>query len=317
MNSPKKYDLSIITPCFNEEDNVELCAITVKEVMRSHLKELSYEHIFVDNSSTDDTVLKLRGLASNDQRIKVIVNSRNVGPFRNMYRGMAKARGQSIIPMLPADLQDPATLIPELYGEMQKGFLVVYGVRKNRKESLLMRALRGIYYRLIRVMSETDIPVNAGEFMIIDSRISDEILKLDDHYPYIRGLVAQSTSKSSSVDYTWGKRTHGKSKSNWFTLFDQGINGLISTSRVPARLALLLGFLVASLGVIGGIVNLFISLVFGSGADTGIPTLIIGLFLFGGIQLFFTGLLGEYILSIHSQTRQLPRAFDLETINFD
>ena len=313
----KKLDLSIITPCFNEIENVALCAEAVRTVMSSSLPRLSYEHIFVDNSSTDGTSIRLKNLANEDPKIKVIVNSRNVGPFRNMYRGMGRASGRAIIPMLPADLQDPATLIPELYAEMEKGFLVVYGVRANRKERLVMRLIRGVYYRLIRLMSETDIPVNAGEFMLIDSRIADEILKLNDHYPYIRGLVAQSTSNSSSVSYTWEKRERGKSKSNWFALLDQGINGLISTSRAPARLALILGFIIALFGVIGGFVNLLISLIHGSDAISGIPTLIIGLFFFGGIQLFFTGLLGEYILSIHSQTRQLPNAFDIQTINFD
>jgi glycosyltransferase involved in cell wall biosynthesis len=313
----KKYDLSIITPCFNEEGNVEICATAVREVMASKLPGIKYEHIFIDNASLDGTVEVLRNLASQDPQIKVLVNSRNVGPFRNMYRGMARTSGNAVIPMLPADLQDPATLIPDLYQELQKGFLVVYGVRSNRKESLAMRVVRSLYYRLIRLMSETDIPVNAGEFMIIDHRIAEEILKLNDHYPYIRGLVAQSTSQSSYVNYTWEKRIHGKSKSNWFTLLDQGINGLISTSRAPARLALLLGFIIASFGVLGGIANLLIGAIYGFNAGSGIPTLIIGLFFFGGIQLFFTGLLGEYILSIHSQTRQLPNAFSVEELNFD
>lgn len=313
----KTLDISIITPCFNEVHNVALCAESVRTVMKTYLPELRYEHIFVDNSSTDGTVQSLKNIANQDPRIKVIVNSRNVGPFRSMYRGMGRAIGRAIIPMLPADLQDPASLIPALHAEMQKGFLVVYGVRANRNESKLMRLIRGIYYRLIRLMSDTDIPINAGEFMLIDYKIADEILKLDDHYPYIRGLVAQSTSNSASVSYTWEKREHGKSKSNWFALLDQGINGLISTSRAPARLALILGFIIASCGIIGGFIYFFINLIHDSNAISGIPTLIIGLFFFGGIQLFFTGLLGEYILSIHSQTRQLPDVFDIETINFD
>jgi glycosyltransferase involved in cell wall biosynthesis len=312
-----KVDISIITPCFNEESNVESCANAVAHIMKTKLPDITYEHIFVDNASTDKTVSNLRSLAALDASVKVIVNSRNIGPFRSMYRGMARAKGCAIMPMLPADLQDPASLIPSLYAEMTKGYLVVYGVRADRKESLAMRLIRGAYYRLIRLMSETDIPVNAGEFMLIDSRIADEILKLNDHYPYIRGLVAQSTSNSSSVSYTWEKRERGKSKSNWFSLLDQGINGLISTSRAPARLALILGFVISLFGLIGGLVNLLISLIHGTDAISGIPTLIIGLFFFGGIQLFFTGLLGEYILSIHSQTRQLPNAFDIETINFD
>jgi hypothetical protein len=166
-------------------------------------------------------------------------------------------------------------------------------------------------------MSDTDIPLNAGEFMLIDKRIATEILKLNDHYPYIRGLVAQSTSKSASVSYTWVRRRKGKSKANWFQLFDQAINGLISTSRAPARIALIFGFLVSCLALIAGIFNLIALLFEVQNTSAGIPTLIIVLFFFGGIQLFFTGLLGEYILSTHSQTRKLPEAFDVEVLNFD
>lgn len=311
----KNIDISIITPCYNEEDNVRDCANAVATIMSANLPKLRYEHIFVDNSSTDNTLKELRAIATRNKSVKVIVNSRNIGPFRNMYRGMKRATGKTIIPMLPADLQDPAELIPMLYREWEKGALVVYGVRKNRQESLFMRCVRGVYYRIIKLMSETDIPLNAGEFMLIDKRISDEILKLNDHYPYIRGLVAQSTSKSSFVPYTWVRRQKGKSKANWFQLIDQAINGLISTSRAPARLALITGFVISSLGILGGLYNLFASLAGFEHATSGIPTLIISLFFFGGIQLFFTGLLGEYILSIHSQTRKLPDAFDVETIN--
>jgi len=142
-------------------------------------------------------------------------------------------------------------------------------------------------------------------------------LELRDYYPYIRGLVAQSTSNSSSIDYTWVKRKGGKSKSNLFHLFDQAVNGLVSTSRAPARLGLVSGFFVSILGVLGGFVNLVLNLFSVNPTSSGIPTLIVGLFFFGGVQLFFTGLLGEYILSIHSQIRPLPNAFDIETVNFD
>jgi len=317
MNLNHKYDLTIITPCYNEEINVESCVATVSTVMKTKLPDLRYEHIFVDNASTDNTVEILKVLADKNPALKIVVNSRNIGPFRNMYRGMAKASGLAIIPMLPADLQDPATLIPELYEEFKKGYLVVYGVRRNRQESFLMRFVRGTYYRVIRLMSETDIPVNAGEFMMIDHRIAREILELRDYYPYIRGLVAQSTSNSSSIDYTWVKRKGGKSKSNLFHLFDQAVNGLVSTSRAPARLGLVSGFFVSILGVLGGFVNLVLNLFSVNPTSSGIPTLIVGLFFFGGVQLFFTGLLGEYILSIHSQIRPLPNAFDIETVNFD
>lgn len=312
----ESVDLTIITPCYNEELSVVDCAREVQKVMSSRLPKIKYEHIFIDNASTDGTVRELRKIANGSKNIKVIVNSRNVGPFRNMYAAMAKASGRAIIPMLPADLQDPADKIPDLYQEWTKGYLVVYGERTNRQESLIMRALRGLYYRMVRTMSETDIPLNSGEFMLIDRRISDEICKLGDHYPYIRGLVAQSTSNSTSVPYVWGVRKKGKSKSNFLALIDQAMNGFVSTSRAPARIALLGGFFISGLGFLAGLWSLVASLLDAPTALQGIPTLIVALFFFGGIQLFFLGLIGEYVLSIHAQVRRLPREFEVESINF-
>ncbi len=312
----KGIDLTIITPCYNEEASVVDCAREVQNVMSSRLPHVKYEHIFIDNASIDGTVLELRKIAGSSKNVKVIVNSRNVGPFRNMYAAMAKASGRAVIPMLPADLQDPADKIPDLYEEWVKGYLVVYGERTNRQESLLMRAMRGLYYRIVRTMSETDIPINSGEFMLIDRKISDEICKLGDHYPYIRGLVAQSTSNSTSVPYTWGVRKKGRSKSNFIALIDQAINGFVSTSRAPARIALLGGFFISGLGFLAGLWSLVANLIDAPTALQGIPTLIVALFFFGGIQLFFLGLIGEYVLSIHSQVRRLPREFEVESINF-
>ena len=312
----KEVDLTIITPCYNEESSVVDCAREVQNVMSSRLPKVKYEHIFIDNASTDRTVHELRKIASVSKNIKVIVNSRNIGPFRNMYAAMAKASGRAVIPMLPADLQDPADKIPDLYQEWVKGYLVVYGERTNRQESLFMRAMRGLYYRIVRTMSETDIPLNSGEFMLIDRKISDEICKLGDHYPYIRGLVAQSTSNSTSVPYTWGVRKKGKSKSSFLALIDQAINGFVSTSRAPARITLLGGFFISGLGLLAGLWSFIASLIDAPTALQGIPTLIVALFFFGGIQLFFLGLIGEYVLSIHAQVRRLPREFEVESINF-
>jgi glycosyltransferase involved in cell wall biosynthesis len=310
-------DLTIITPCYNEEASVRECAQEVQKIMSSKLPRVKYEHIFIDNASTDGTVKELRKIATGSKTVKVIVNSRNVGPFRNMYAAMARASGKAVIPMLPADLQDPAEKIPDLYQEWVNGYLIVYGERTNRQEPLMMRALRGLYYRIVRTMSETDIPINSGEFMLIDRKISDEICKLDDHYPYIRGLVAQSTSNSTSVPYTWAVRKKGKSNSNFLALIDQAINGFISTSRAPARIALLGGFLISGLGFLAGLWSLIANLVDAPTALQGIPTLIVAFFFFGGIQLFFLGLIGEYVLSVHSQVRRLPREFEVESINFE
>ena len=308
--------ITIITPCFNEEDNVEICAFELKKVMTEELTAYEYEHIFADNASTDLTLEKLRRMAAKDSRVKVISNSRNVGPFRNMWNGMKSATGDAVIPLLPADLQDPPSVIPELVKNWEDGYLVTYGVRANREESFILRFARGTYYRIIKRFATAVIPLNSGEFLLADRRVIDSILAVDDQYPYIRGLIAQTGVRSTSVSYTWVKRERGKSKNNFISLIDQAINGFVSTSRVPARLALLGGFILSLLGVGYAIFIALLAATSETHTPVGIPTIIVGIFLLGGIQLFFLGLIGEYILSIHGQVRRIPPMFETERINF-
>lgn len=308
--------LSIITPCYNEEVNVEICAQELKKVMAEKLPGYSYEHIFADNASLDSTLEKLRAIASIDSNVKVISNSRNVGPFRNMWNAMKSATGDAVVPLLPADLQDPPTVIPELVKNWEAGFLVTYGVRANREESLVMRMARGLYYRIIKKFAAAVIPLNSGEFLLADKKVIDSILEVDDQYPYIRGLIAQTGVKSASVPYTWVKRERGKSKNNFISLIDQAINGFVSTSRVPARLALLGGFILSILGFAYAIFTVLSVWLSNGNTPVGIPTIIVGIFLLGGVQLLFLGLIGEYILSIHGQVRRTPPMFETERINF-
>jgi glycosyltransferase involved in cell wall biosynthesis len=309
--------ITVITPCFNEEVNVEICASELKKVMFEKLPTYEYEHIFADNASTDSTLQKLRTLAAQDSRIRVISNSRNVGPFRNMWNAMKSATGDAVIPLLPADLQDPPSVIPELVKSWELGFLVTYGVRANREESLIMRLARGAYYRIIKKFASAVIPLNSGEFLLADKRVIDSILTVDDQYPYIRGLIAQTGVRSASVPYTWIKRERGKSKNNFISLIDQAINGFVSTSRVPARLALLGGFALSILGIFFALITAILVLTSDVNVPIGIPTIIVGIFFLGGIQLLFLGLIGEYILSIHGQVRRIPPMFETERINFN
>jgi glycosyltransferase involved in cell wall biosynthesis len=307
--------ISIITPCYNEEVNVEICASELKKVMEQ-LPGYDYEHIFADNASTDSTLIKLREMAAKDKHIKVISNSRNVGPFRNMWNGMRSATGDVVIPQLAADLQDPPSVIPEFVKNWEAGFLVTYGVRAKREEALIMRMARGIYYRIIKKFAAAVIPLNSGEFLLADKKVIDSILAVDDQYPYIRGLIAQTGVKSTSVSYTWVKRERGKSKNNFIALIDQAINGFVSTSRVPARLALLGGFILSFFGFAYALFTVIMVLTSNGNAPVGIPTIIVGIFLMGGVQLLLLGLIGEYILSIHGQVRRTPPMFEIERINF-
>ncbi len=309
--------LSIITPCYNEELAVLECYERLSKIMHLNLPDYEYEHIFADNSSSDNTVQNLKEIASKDKRVKIIVNSRNVGPFRNMWNAMKSASGDAVIPLLPADLQDPPEVIPEFVRRWERGDLIVYGVRRNRPEPLLMRLLRSLYYFIIHKFADSTIPRNSGEFLLADQRVIKSVLAVDDTYPYIRGLIAQTAVRSSSVEYTWQKRKYGKSRNSFVDLFDQAINGLVSTSRLPARIALVFGFVLSSIGIIGGIATLISTIVNRGDVAPGIPTLIVAVFCFGGFQLMFLGLIGEYVLSIHNQVRRAPAMFELEKINFD
>ena len=308
--------ISVVTPCYNEEVNVEICAQELKKIMQEQLAGYDYEHIFADNASTDSTLSKLREMAKADSHIKVISNSRNVGPFRNMWNAMKSATGDAVIPQLAADLQDPPSVIPEFVKNWEAGFLVTYGVRAKREESLIMRMARGLYYRIIKKFAAAVIPLNSGEFLLADKRVIDSILAVDDQYPYVRGLIAQTGVKSTSVSYTWVARERGKSKNSFISLIDQAINGFVSTSRVPARLALLGGFILSFCGFAYALFTVIMVLTSNGSAPVGIPTIIVGIFLMGGVQLLFLGLIGEYVLSIHGQVRRTPPMFEVERINF-
>ena len=309
-------DISIITPTFNEEETIVQCIEVVRDTMRQKMPSITYEHIISDNFSTDGTAELVRKIAAVDANLKLVVNSRNIGALQNIYRAMSKASGASIIPMLPADLQDSPEVIPEFYRKWKAGSLVVFGRRGNRQENHAMRFARGAYYRVIRKFAKFEIPIDSGEFMLLDKRVVASILQTKDQFPYIRGMAAQSVSYIDSIQYTWKARKSGKSKMNFLSLVDIGINGLISTSRAPARIALLAGFLLSILGIVFGVWT-FLAIMLGDpGTSRGIPTIIVGMFLIGGAQLFFLGLIGEYVLSIHSQVRPAPSAFDLELVNF-
>jgi len=311
-----KRTLTVITPCFNEEENVTACYQRLRDVMLTRLTHLEYEHIFADNASSDKTLQVLRSLAKNDKRVKVIANSRNVGPFRNMWNALKSSSGDAVVPMLPADLQDPPEIIPNLVDRWESGDLVVYGIRSVREENYVMRFFRKAYYTIIKRFASFYTPMNAGEFLLADKRVIESILSIDDTYPYIRGLIAQTGVRSSSVEYTWSRRGKGKSKNKPLDLIDQAINGFVSTSRLPARLSLLAGFVLSLLGILAAALFLSLFLLDRQGFELGIPTLIVGLFLFSGLQLFFLGVIGEYVLSIHGQVRRPPPMYELERINF-
>lgn len=309
--------ISIVTPVWNEEVNVEVCHEAVRDLFNGPLAAYDYEHIFCDNASTDRTVPILRDIASKDPHVRVILNSRNFGPFRSLFNGMLATRGDGVVPFLAVDLQDPPELIPDFVRLWQQGYDVVYGTRANREETLALRISRRIYYRLVRWMADIDIPEDTGEFQLLDRRVVDSLRNFDDYYPYLRGMIASCGFRRVGVSYTWRSRKRGFSKNRLPMLADQALNGLISFSNVPMRLCMLVGFGIAIPSILYAIFAFVINLIyFRKIAAPGIPTLICALFLFGGLQFIFLGILGEYISAIHYQVRKRPLVIERERINF-
>lgn len=312
-----KKIISIVSPCYNEEHNVRECYLTVKRIFENDLPNYDFEHIFSDNASTDNTVAALKEIAKNDKRVKIIVNSRNFGPFRSMFNALRSTSGDAVVPMLAVDLQDPPSLIPVMVEKWESGFEVVAGARKQRKEGLVMRIMRTIFYKIVSKLSDFDIPVNVGEFQLIDKVVVNALKQFDDSYPYIRGMIASCGFKSTILEYTWETRKKGKSKNKLYNLIDQALNGIISFTNVPLRLAIFLGLFISLLSILYSFIQLIINIVyFRDFSAPGIATLIVAIFFFAGVQLFFMGLLGEYIGAIHSQVRKRPLVLEKERINF-
>ena len=308
--------LTIITPTYNEVESIGNCISTVRETLQNYSGVMVYEHLIIDNNSTDSTAEVVAEAAASDKRVRLIVNSRNIGASRSIFRALSKVRGKWVVPMLPADMQDPVHVIPQFLDLIKDGQTqVVYGIRTNRREHVLMRILRSLYYRSVRKFASIELQLNAGEFALLSSGVVDAIVQTNDQYPYVRGLISQTGAKFKTVDYVWEQRKEGKSKASPLVLIDLAVNGLVSTSHIPARVVLIFGFALSFLGTFAGLLYLIATIFFGFSVGTGIPTLIIALFFFSGIQLFFLGLIGEYVLSIHRQVKLEPSVHSSREIN--
>jgi polyisoprenyl-phosphate glycosyltransferase len=310
--------VSIVTPCYNEELNIRDCYNAVRDIFSKELGAYKLEHIFCDNDSTDHTLAILREIAASDPNVKVIVNARNFGPLKNTYNGVMASSGDAVLLFLPADLQDPPELIPQFVKLWEQGYEIVYGIRATREEGRLMRQLRKGYYLILTRFAEVAVPPGVGDFQLVDRRVVNAIAKVRDGYPFIRMMTFECGGRSIGVPYNWRPRKRGLSKNRMASLIDQGINGLVSFTTAPLRLGLYLGFFLAFLSVFYAIANLVTSLLFYRElAAPGIMTLIVAMFFFGGVQLFFLGMVGEYIIAIYGQVREKPVVFERERINFE
>jgi glycosyltransferase involved in cell wall biosynthesis len=309
--------ISVVTPCFNEEASIRECYETVKRIMDAELPGYGREHIFCDNCSTDRTVEILRGIAAADPSVKVIVNARNFGILRNNYNGVMAATGDAVILFMPVDLQDPPELIPTFVKHWEAGAEIVYGIRAEREEPFMLRNARKLYYQVLSRLSYVDYPPNVGDYQLVDRRVVDSMKQIDDAQPFMRMMPFEVGYRSIGVAYTWRARKHGVSRNAFLHMIDQGMNGLISFSNAPVRLALWAGFAISALSILYTI-GVFLAVLFGlTKAEAGIPTVILAVFFFGGVQLLFLGMIGEYILAIFNQVRRRPIVFERERINFD
>jgi glycosyltransferase involved in cell wall biosynthesis len=308
--------VSVVTPCFNEIDNVRHCYERIKAIFAEKLPQYRVEHIFADNASTDGTTEILRDIATADKSVKVVFNSRNFGPFRSLFNGLRYATGDAIMVFVAADLQDPPELIPEFVKHWENGIEVVAGARAQREEGLILRTGRHVFYRILNRLSDFEIPPDVGEFQLIDRKVWHAVMQHDDHHPYLRGIIASVGFKRLIIPYKWVKRERGASKNNQFgRLMDQALNGIFSFTSVPLRLCIYVGFSIAALCLLYGTIALIGFLLEPSLAPPGIATIFVATFFLSGLQLSFIGILGEYVTSIHSQVRGGPVVVERERLN--
>lgn len=306
--------LSIVTPCYNEEDNIEELCLRISEVMKD--APYDYEHIFIDNSSTDSTVQKIKAKAADDKRIKLIVNVRNFGHIRSPYYGILQSTGDACV-LIASDLQDPPEMIPEFIKKWEQGYKTVLAVKPESEESSIMFGLRKVYYRLIARISEVPLVKNATGAGLFDRAVIEILRSIQDPYPYFRGLLCEIGFPIATVPFKQPRRQRGITKNNFYTLYDIGMLGITNHSKMPLRLMAMSGFLLAFISALVALFYVAAKLIFWNSFQVGTTPILIGVFFFGAIQAFFIGVLGEYIGSIHTQVRNMPLVVELERVNFE
>lgn len=308
--------ISIITPCFNEEENVEELCARIRAVMEKFGNRYEYEHILIDNASKDRTVEILRRIAKEDRRVKVIVNTRNFGHIRSPYHAILQGRGDAIVG-LSSDLQDPPEMIEDFLRKWEEGYKVVLGVKTQSHETAAMFMVRKFYYNLASSISEVELIKNATGFGLYDKVVIEHFRSMEEPYPYVRGLVSELGYEIARVEFTQPRRKRGITKNNFFTLYDMAMLGITSHSKLPLRLATMIGFGMSALSMLIALGYLLAKLIFWKSFTLGMAPAVIGMFFFASVQLFFIGIVGEYVGSIHLHVLKRPLVVEKERINFD
>ena len=296
--------ISILTPCYNEEENVEELYERIKKVFH-HLPHYDYEHIFIDNASQDRTVKTLRNIAEKDPRVKVIVNARNFGVVRSGYHGILQAYGDAVIPIV-ADLQDPPEMIVQFIEKWEEGYKVVKAVKFPMKEQSVFYFARQFFYYLMNRLAEVKISSNFTGFGLYDKTVINTLREINDPYPYFRGLIEELGFESAVIEYQQKQRNRGISSYNFYRYYDEAMLGITSHSKIPLRIATMLGFSMSFLTLLISLGYLIAKLLFWKSFPLGTAPLMIGLFLIASVQLFFIGIIGEYIGLMHMRILKRP-----------
>ena len=317
MTSPdnSKPLVSIVTPCFNEAENVFELARRVRAQME-RFPQYHYEHIYIDNASSDATVDRIKELAADDQRIKLIVNQRNFGHIRSPMHGVLEARGQAIV-LMASDLQDPPELIPEFIAQWKAGYKIVVGQKRMTAETLSMSIVRKLFYRTIGRISDVKLIPDFTGFGLYDRSVIEVVRQINDPYPYFRGLIADLGFEYATVPFDKPRRVQGITKNNFYTLYDIAMLGITSHSKVPIRLAAMAGCSLSIISLLISFLYLIRKLAFWEYFTFGTAPILISLFFFASVQLFFIGIIGEYVGAIHTQAMKRPLVVEKERFNFD
>ena len=307
--------ISVVTPCFNEEGNVEELHRRIAAQF-DKLPDYDFEHIYIDNASTDGTAAAIRRLASADFRIKAIFNTRNFGHIRSPIHAILQAKGNAVVSMA-SDLQDPPELIPEFVRQWEAGFKVGAGVKPRSKETPLMFALRKLYYATIGRIADVQLIPNFTGFGLYDREVIELVRRIDDPYPYFRGMIADLGFDHAEVPFEQPLRRRGVTKNNFYSLYDIAMLGITGHSKIPIRLATITGFVLSALSLLVAIAYLIYKLLYWNQFPLGVAPVLIGFFFFASVQLFLIGILGEYIANIHTQVQKRPLVVERERINFD
>lgn len=307
--------LSIVTPCYNEQDNIEALYLRVKAAIAPLTERYEFEIIVIDNHSTDATPDKLRTLAAADPSVKVIFNTRNFGHIRSPYYGILQSSGVATI-YLASDLQDPPEMISEFVQWWESGYKLVMATKPVSQGPRLMHKLRRSYYRMLDGISDITLVPDSTGFGLYDHVVLDELRRIGDPYPFLRGLICELGWEVKTIQFNQPRRVRGVSKNNFYTLYDIAMLGIISHSKLPIRIAAFLGFALGAVSVLMALVFLALKLLFWDSFPMGMAPIMIGMFFMFGVMMLFIGILGEYIGSIHTYVQQRPVVVERERLNF-